>query len=69
VTMAPMEVPLTPAQIQALARLYRKEEVRVKELLELEALGYVRRLTTTPRTVGDWELTPLGTARAEEISR
>lgn len=67
--MAPMEVPLTPAQIQALASIYRKAEVRVKELLELEDLGYVRRLTPTPTTFEEWELTPLGTARAEEISR
>lgn len=61
-------ISLTPAQTVALARLLRKQAVRVKELLELEDLRLVRRLVPTPTVTDDWELTPEGRRAAEEIS-
>lgn len=61
-------IPLTPAQTLALARLLRKQPVRVKDLEELEDLGLVRRIVATPTVASDWALTPEGRQRAEEIS-
>jgi len=64
-----VSAPLTAGQTLALARLYRRETVRVKELLELEQLGLVKRVVPQPGTLAEWELTDEGKRRAEEISR